>query len=145
MHEGSLHHLPLSLSLKKVKAARCVHEVSRFSSSGPSASALSSCSLHSMALSQIIRATEDVQLLEYCVLQCFGVRYLSYNMIHECSTPLLTFLYFANGYFVQVNEVLSEVSLIKDRQEDLDGKLDTMKNENEALWREVGVLKTPEY
>ena len=45
-------------------------------------------------------------------------------------------------YFVQVNEVLSEVSLIKDRQEDLDGKLDTMKNENEALWREVGVLNT---
>ena len=40
--------------------------------------------------------------------------------------------------------MLSEVSLIKDRQEDLDGKLDTMKNENEALWREVGVLKTPQ-
>ena len=39
--------------------------------------------------------------------------------------------------FAQVNEVLSEVSLIKDRQEDIDGKLDTMKNENEALWREV--------
>ena len=37
--------------------------------------------------------------------------------------------------------MLSEVSLIKDRQEDLDGKLDTMKNENEALWREVGVLE----
>ena len=44
-----------------------------------------------------------------------------------------------------MNEVLSEVSLIKDRQEDLDGKLDTMKNENEALWREVGVLKTPQF
>ena len=38
---------------------------------------------------------------------------------------------------LQVNEVLTEVSLIKDRQEDIDGKLDTMKNENEALWREV--------
>ena len=38
---------------------------------------------------------------------------------------------------MQVNEVLTEVSLIKDRQEDIDGKLDTMKNENEALWREV--------
>ena len=37
--------------------------------------------------------------------------------------------------------MLSEVSLIKDRQEDLDGKLDTMKNENEALWREVGALR----
>ena len=42
--------------------------------------------------------------------------------------------------FAQVNEVLSEVSLIKDRQEDIDGKLDTMKNENEALWREVDNL-----
>ena len=40
-----------------------------------------------------------------------------------------------------MNEVLSEVSLIKDRQEDLDGKLDTMKNENEALWREVSLHK----
>ena len=39
--------------------------------------------------------------------------------------------------------MLSEVSLIKDRQEDLDGKLDTMKNENEALWREVGALRDP--
>ena len=39
-----------------------------------------------------------------------------------------------------MNEVLSEVSLIKDRQEDIDGKLDTMKNENEALWREVNNL-----
>ena len=55
------------------------------------------------------------------------------------------FLYVSNRCFVhQVNEVLSEVSLIKDRQEDLDGKLDTMKNENEALWREVGFLKTPQ-
>ena len=42
--------------------------------------------------------------------------------------------------FAQVNEVLTEVSLIKDRQEDIDGKLDTMKNENEALWREVDNL-----
>merc|ERR1719509_34690 len=40
-----------------------------------------------------------------------------------------------------VNEVLTEVSLIKDRQEDIDGKLDTMKNENEALWREVLSLR----
>ena len=42
---------------------------------------------------------------------------------------------------VQVNEVFTEVSLIKDHQEDFDAKLDTMKNENEALWREVGVLE----
>jgi len=41
----------------------------------------------------------------------------------------------------KVNEVLTEVSLIKDRQEDIDGKLDTMKNENEALWREVLSLR----
>jgi len=40
-----------------------------------------------------------------------------------------------------VNEVLSEVGQLKDRQEDLDGKLDTMKNENEALWREVLSLR----
>ena len=39
--------------------------------------------------------------------------------------------------FFQVNEVLTEVSVIKNRQEDLDGKLELMKNENEALWREV--------
>ena len=46
-----------------------------------------------------------------------------------------------------MNEVLSEVSLIKDRQEDLDGKLDTMKNENEALWREVSLheIMTPHF
>lgn len=41
----------------------------------------------------------------------------------------------------RVNEVLSEVSVIKDRQEDLDGKLDNMKKENEALWREVVSLR----
>lgn len=41
----------------------------------------------------------------------------------------------------RVNEVLNEVSVIKDRQEDLDGKLDTMKKENEALWREVVTLR----
>jgi len=41
----------------------------------------------------------------------------------------------------KVNEVLSEVSQIKDRQEDLDTKLDTMKHENEALWREVLSLR----
>jgi len=40
-----------------------------------------------------------------------------------------------------VNEVLGEVGQLKDRQEDLDGKLDTMKNENEALWREVLSLR----
>ena len=44
-----------------------------------------------------------------------------------------------------MNEVLSEVSLIKDRQEDLDGKLDTMKNENEALWREVSLIMIPHF
>lgn len=41
----------------------------------------------------------------------------------------------------RVNEVLAEVSTIKDKQEDLDVKLDTMKKENEALWREVVALR----
>jgi heat shock transcription factor 1 len=36
-----------------------------------------------------------------------------------------------------VNEFLCEVGELKVRQEDLDGKLDTMRNENEALWGEV--------
>ena len=63
------------------------------------------------------------------------------HAIHAIFTCLCYLLYFASGYLVKVNEVLSEVSLIKDRQEDLDGKLDTMKNENEALWREVGALR----
>jgi hypothetical protein len=31
--------------------------------------------------------------------------------------------------------------LLKDKQEDLDGKLDVMKKENEALWREVVSLR----
>ena len=37
----------------------------------------------------------------------------------------------------KVTEVLSEVAQLKDKQEDMDSKLDTMKKENEALWREV--------
>jgi len=37
----------------------------------------------------------------------------------------------------KVNEVLCEVGALKERQEDLDGKLDTMRSENEALWGEV--------
>ncbi len=41
----------------------------------------------------------------------------------------------------KVNEVLSEVTQIKDKQEDLDSKLDSMKKENEALWREVVSLR----
>ena len=41
----------------------------------------------------------------------------------------------------KVNEVLSEVGLIKDKQEDLDSKLETMKKENEALWKEVVNLR----
>jgi hypothetical protein len=38
-----------------------------------------------------------------------------------------------------VTEVLSEVSVLKDRQEDTDAKLENMKMENEALWQEVPV------
>ena len=41
----------------------------------------------------------------------------------------------------KVTEVLNEVSQIKDKQEDLDGRFDTMKKENEALWREVVTLR----
>ena len=41
----------------------------------------------------------------------------------------------------RVNEVLTEVSQLKDKQEDMDSKLDTMKKENEALWREVVALR----
>jgi hypothetical protein len=40
----------------------------------------------------------------------------------------------------QVTEVLSEVNMLKDRQEDTDSKLETMKMENEALWQEVRLL-----
>jgi hypothetical protein len=40
----------------------------------------------------------------------------------------------------QVTEVLSEVNMLKDRQEDTDSKLETMKMENEALWQEVMLL-----
>lgn len=41
----------------------------------------------------------------------------------------------------KVNEVLCEVGALKERQEDLDGKLDTMRSENEALWGEVLSLR----
>ena len=42
---------------------------------------------------------------------------------------------------MQVNEVLSEVGLLKGRQEDLDGKLSVMRNENVELWQEVENLR----
>ncbi|XP_040576048.1 heat shock factor protein 4 [Lepeophtheirus salmonis] len=41
----------------------------------------------------------------------------------------------------RVTEVLNEVSIIKDKQDEMDGKLDSMKKENEALWREVVTLR----
>ncbi len=41
----------------------------------------------------------------------------------------------------KVNEVLNEVNSIRDKQDDLDNKLDSMKKENEALWREVVNLR----
>merc|ERR1711990_840543 len=37
----------------------------------------------------------------------------------------------------RVTEVLNEVTVLKDKQEEIDSKLGTMKKENEALWREV--------
>ena len=41
----------------------------------------------------------------------------------------------------KVNEVLSEVGVLKERQEDLDNKLESMRSENEALWGEVLSLR----
>ena len=41
----------------------------------------------------------------------------------------------------EVTEDLTEVGQLKDKQEEMDGRLDVMKNENEALWwREVITL-----
>ena len=42
---------------------------------------------------------------------------------------------------MKVNEVLSEVGLLKGRQEDLNGKLAMMRNENAELWGEVENLR----
>jgi len=41
----------------------------------------------------------------------------------------------------KVTEVLIEVGQLKDKQEEMDGRLDVMKNENEALWGEVMTLR----
>jgi len=41
----------------------------------------------------------------------------------------------------KINEVVNEVNCLKDKQVDLDGKLDTMRLENEALWKEVAILR----
>ena len=41
----------------------------------------------------------------------------------------------------KVTEVLSEVGALKERQEDIDNKLENMKSENEALWGEVHSLR----
>jgi len=45
------------------------------------------------------------------------------------------------GSSEKVNEVLTEMNQIRDRQEDMDGRLEAMKNENEALWGEVMSLR----
>ena len=42
---------------------------------------------------------------------------------------------------MKVNEVLSEVGILKGRQEDLNGKLAVMRNENAELWQEVENLR----
>ena len=41
----------------------------------------------------------------------------------------------------KVTEVLSEVGALKERQEEIDNKLDSMRSENEALWGEVLSLR----
>lgn len=40
-----------------------------------------------------------------------------------------------------INRVLGDVKQMKGRQENLDSKLATMKRENEALWRELAMLR----
>ena len=40
-----------------------------------------------------------------------------------------------------VNKVLSDVRQMKGRQETMDSRLAAMKMENEALWRELSVLR----
>ena len=40
----------------------------------------------------------------------------------------------------KINEVVNEVNNLKDKQVDLDGKLETMRLENEALWKEVMLI-----
>lgn len=40
-----------------------------------------------------------------------------------------------------VNKVLIDVKLMKNRQENLDSRFGSMKQENEALWREIAVLR----
>jgi heat shock transcription factor 1 len=40
-----------------------------------------------------------------------------------------------------INKVLGDVKTVKNRQENLDNKLGAMKRENEALWRELAVLR----
>ena len=40
-----------------------------------------------------------------------------------------------------MNDVLVEVGALRERQEEVDGKLDSMRSENEALWGEVLSLR----
>ena len=41
----------------------------------------------------------------------------------------------------KVTEVLTEVTALKERQEDIDSKLENMRSENDALWGEVMSLR----
>ncbi|KAG7500849.1 heat shock factor protein 1 isoform X1 [Solea senegalensis] len=41
----------------------------------------------------------------------------------------------------EVNKILSDVQLMKGKQETIDSRINTMKHENEALWREVASLR----
>jgi len=40
-----------------------------------------------------------------------------------------------------MNNVLSEVKMMRGRQEAVESRLATMKQQNEALWRELSVLR----
>ncbi|TKS89244.1 Heat shock factor protein 1 [Collichthys lucidus] len=41
----------------------------------------------------------------------------------------------------EVNKILSDVQLMKGKQETIDSRIITMRHENEALWREVAILR----
>jgi hypothetical protein len=58
-------------------------------------------------------------------------------LVHTVHIDILCCSSYAWLSVEQVTEVLSEVNMLKDRQEDTDSKLETMKMENEALWQEV--------
>jgi heat shock transcription factor 1 len=70
-----------------------------------------------------------------------GMKGLLTNIKRKVSSANRGAQFLPNLKTEKVNEVLNEVNLIRDKQEDLDSKLNAMKTENEALWREVVNLR----